>query len=80
MSVIPGLSSIWDKKTPTGGNSRTIDVGILTHQVHGNNKYRSVAGPIFRIITDLNRTIWTLDIGNSGRIFSKHFDDFMGHD
>ncbi len=52
----------------------------MTHQSKGENKYRSVAGPVFRFITDLNRTEWSLDIGNSANIFSDYYDNFLGAD
>lgn len=79
-SDIPGLNKIWERQTPYGGNSRTLNVGIMTHQSKGENKYRSVAGPVFRFVTDLNRTEWSLDIGNCDNIFRKCYDNFLGTD
>lgn len=77
---MPGLRGIWERQTPYGGNSRTLNVGIMTHQSKGDNKYRSVAGPVFRLVTDLNTTEWSLDLGNSDNIFSEYYDNFLGTD
>lgn len=52
----------------------------MTHQSKGQNKYRSVAGPVFRFITDLNTTYWSLDLGNNDNIFSEYYDNFLGTD
>ena len=59
-SDIPLLKYIWARQTPAGGNSRTINVGILTHQT---KSYNSIGGPVFRFITDLNETYFSYDTG-----------------
>jgi hypothetical protein len=35
---------------------------------------------VFRFITDLNRTEWSLDLGNNDNIFSDYYDNFLGTD
>lgn len=52
----------------------------MTHQSKGDNKYRSVAGPVFRFITDLNTTYWSLDLGNCDNIFKECYDNFLETD
>ena len=54
-----------------------MNVGILTHQT---KSYNSIAGPVFRFITDLNRTIFSFDLGQSDRPWSKYYDNFLGAD
>lgn len=54
---IPGISKIWQRNFPVGGNSRTLSVAIQTHQ---SKTYNSIASPAFRFITDLNNTIFSL--------------------
>ena len=74
---LPVLKNIWGRRTPAGGNSRTVNVGITTYQT---KSYDSLGGPVFRFISDLNRTIFTLDTGISGNLFSPHYDNFVGKD
>lgn len=50
-SEIPVLKKIWGREIPAAGNSRTVNVAILTHQT---KSYNSIAGPVVRFITDLN--------------------------
>lgn len=74
---LPVLKHIWGRKTPAGGNSRTVNVGITTYQT---KSYESLGGPVFRFISDLNRTIFTFDTGNSANMFSPYYDNFVGKD
>lgn len=76
-SDVPLLGNIWTRYAPAGGNSRTVNVAILTHQT---NSYNSIAGPVFRFITDLNRTEFSLDAGESDRVYSTFYDNFLGKD
>lgn len=71
------MKNIWERNIPAGGNSRTLNVGITTHQV---KSYSSIGGPVFRFITDLNRTIFSFDTGESASIFSEYYDNFVGKD
>lgn len=75
MSDVPLLNKIWSRSYPTGGNSRTLNVGIMTHQSKG---YHNVGNPVFRLVTDLNETYYTMDAGVSDRIFSPFYDNFVG--
>lgn len=77
MSDIPVLRSIWQRSYPTGGNSRTLNVAILTHQ---SKSYHSLGNAVFRLITDLNDTYYSLDAGESDRIFSPYYDNFVNKD
>jgi hypothetical protein len=54
---IPGLSKIWQRNFAAGGNSRTLNVAILTHQ---SKSYNSLGSPAFRFVTDLNTTYFGL--------------------
>lgn len=76
-SDIPGLKWIWGRESEAGGNSRTLNVGILTHQT---KSYNSVGGPVFRFITDLNETYFSFDTGESDRVGNKFYDNFLGKD
>lgn len=76
-SDIPVLKNIWGREIPAGGNSRTLNVAILTHQT---KSYNSIAGPILRFITDLNETYFWIDTGESDRVTSKFYDNFLGKD
>lgn len=76
-SEVPLLKNLWERRVPTPGNSRTLNVGILTHQT---KSYKSIAGPVFRFITDLNRTIFSFDLGETDNIFSENYDNFLGKD
>lgn len=76
-SDIPVLKNIWGRQTPAGGNSRTLNVAILTHQT---KSYDSIAGPIIRFITDLQETYYSIDTGESDRVASKFYDNFLGKD
>ena len=76
-SDVPVLKNIWARESPGSGNSRTLNVGILTHQT---KSYNSIAGPIFRFITDMNRTLFSFDTGESDRPYSSYYDNFLGLD
>ncbi len=52
-------------------------MAILTHQV---KSYNAVGGPVFRFITDLNETYFSFDTGESDRVSSKFYDNFLGKD
>ncbi len=54
-----------------------MNVAILTHQT---KSYNSIAGPVFRFITDLNETYFSYDTGQSDRVTSKFYDNFLGKD
>jgi len=54
------MKRIFGRSTPKGGNSRTLNVGIHTHQ---SKSYNAVGGPVIRFITDLNRTLFSMDLG-----------------
>lgn len=74
---IPLLNKIWQRNFPVGGNSRTLSVAIQTHQ---SKTYNSIASPAFRFITDLNNTVFSLEVGQSDRILSPFYDNFVGKD
>lgn len=76
-SDIPGLKNIWGREIPAGGNSRTVNVAILTHQT---KSYNSIGGPVIRFITDLDETYYSIDTGESDRVTSKFYDNFLGKD
>lgn len=64
------------RRFEAGGNSRTLNVAIFVPQAH---KYDSFASPAYRLITDMNRTLYSLEAGQSDRVFSSsHYDEFMG--
>lgn len=73
-SDIPGLSRIWQRNFPVGGNSRTLNVAIVTHQ---SKSYNSIASPAFRFLTDLNTTYFSLEAGQTDRILSPFYDNFI---
>ena len=52
-----------------------MNVGVTTHQM---KSYDSFGGPVFRFITDLNRTLFTFDTGLSANILSPYYDNFVG--
>lgn len=66
-SEIPLLNKIWGREIPAAGNSRTVNVAILTHQT---KSYNSIAGPVVRFITDLNQTYFSIDSGETDRVTS----------
>lgn len=72
---IPLLSKIWQRNFPVGGNSRTLNVAIQTHQ---SKSYNSIASPAFRFVTDINTTYFGLEMGESDRIHSPFYDNFAG--
>lgn len=76
-SDIPVLKNIWGREIPAGGNSRTVNVAILTHQT---KSYNSIGGPVIRFITDLDETYYSIDTGESDRVTSKFYDNFLGKD
>jgi len=71
------LKNIWARDYEKGGNSRTLNVAILTHQT---KSYNSIGSPVFRFITDFNRTLYSLEMGESDRILSPFFDNFVAKD
>ena len=74
-SEVPLLNKIWNRGYPAGGNSRTLNVAIY---VHAAKKYNAFASPAFRFITDMNKTYYSLETGQSDRIFtSAFFDNFL---
>jgi hypothetical protein len=73
-SDIPGLSRLWQRNFPVGGNSRTLNVAIVTHQ---SKSYNSIASPAFRFLTDLNTTFFSLEVGETDRILSPFYDNFV---
>jgi hypothetical protein len=74
---IPILKNIWARDYPKGGNSRTLNVAIMTHQ---SKSYNSIGSPVYRFITDFNTTLYSLEMGESDRILSPFFDNFVGKD
>lgn len=60
-----------------GGNSRTPNVAIITHQ---SKSYKSVGDAVGRLITDLDTTYFSFDLGNTDRLSSQFYDNFMGKD
>lgn len=77
MGDIPLLNKLWQRFFPAGGNSRTLNVAIFTHQ---SKTYNTVGNPVFRIVTDLEETYYSLDAGISDRVFSPYYDNFVGKD
>lgn len=45
--------------------------------VHQAEKYDSIVSPAYRFITDLNQTFFSIEVGNTDRIFSPFFDNFL---
>lgn len=37
-----------------------------------------MAGPVIRFITDIDETYYSIDTGESDRITSKYYDNFLG--
>jgi acyl-homoserine lactone acylase PvdQ len=72
---LPLLNKIWQRNHPVGGNSRTLNVAIQTHQ---SKSYNSIASPAFRFISDINKTYYSLEVGESDRILSPFYDNFVG--
>lgn len=56
-SDLPLIGKIWNRNFPKGGNSRTLSVSILTHQ---SKSYKSMATPNFRMVTDIDKTLFSL--------------------
>lgn len=76
-SEVPLLKYVWERSFEVGGNSRTPNVAIHTHQT---NSYNSIGGPVVRMITDIDTTLFSMDLGNTDRVLSDYYDNFMGKD
>lgn len=75
-SEVPFLNKFLGRSFKAGGNSRTLNVAIFSPPAH---QYESFASPAFRFITDLNRTLYSIETGQTDRAFSSpHYDTFMG--
>lgn len=71
------MNKIWSRDYERGGSSRTLNVAIHTHQ---SKSYNSLGSPVFRFITDLNRTLYSLETGESDRVLSPFYDNFLAKD
>lgn len=71
---IPGVGSLFNRKIPAHGNSRTLNVGIHSYQ---KKSFETFATAIFRLVTDMNRTFYSVDLGVSDRVTSPFYDNFL---
>jgi len=69
------LGCLFSREAPHGGDAYTVNVGDAS-----SKDFSMVAGPSYRQIIDLsnwNNSEWIIPIGNSGNLFSYHFDDWL---
>lgn len=71
---IPGISSIFSRRVPAHGNSRTLNVGIHSYQ---KKSFDCFGTATFRFVTDMNRTYYSADLGVSDRVTSPYYDNFL---
>jgi hypothetical protein len=68
------LKHLYERASKGKGNGRTLNVGMLTHQT---KSFNTIAGAVFRMISDIDKTIFTFDTGCSANIFSSFYDNFV---
>lgn len=71
---IPLLGNYLNRKIPADGNSRTLNVGIHSYQ---KKSFDTFATAVFRIISDFNRTVYSVDLGVSDSMFSPYYDNLL---
>jgi penicillin amidase len=81
-SSIDAIASIFERRIPSGGSTNTIDVADATYKP--SEKYEQTFGAGFRQIVQWGRdgqepaAHWYMNsTGQSGNVFSKHYDDMI---
>lgn len=70
---IPLIEKIWGRKIPSSGNSQTLNVGIHSFQ---KKNFDSFGSAVFRMITDIDTTYYSVNTGTSDRVRSPFYDNF----
>ena len=73
-SEVPLLNKILGRQYPSGGNSRTANVAIFAYPA---KKYTAFATPAIKFMTDMDKTYYSIETGQSDRHSSPFFDQFM---
>eukprot|EP01015_Nassula_variabilis_P030306 TRINITY_DN663_c0_g1_i12.p1 TRINITY_DN663_c0_g1~~TRINITY_DN663_c0_g1_i12.p1 ORF type:complete len:223 (+),score=28.54 TRINITY_DN663_c0_g1_i12:173-841(+) len=72
------LRNIFERKSINGGNRRTINVGSF--YMRQARDYMSTQASNLRFLVELDEKsypLFMLDSGQSGNVFSKHYDDML---
>jgi len=76
LGTTPLLDLFFNIKHSASGGENTIQRAAISN--HGKNPYKNVQGPGYRAIYDLsdpNSSLYIISTGQSGNVFSKHYDD-----
>jgi penicillin amidase len=72
------LDILFDREAYNGGGKHTVNIGPSFYSIE--NGYEQMMVPAFRTIIDLNKLDYmqfTLSTGQSGNVYSKHYDDLL---
>jgi acyl-homoserine lactone acylase PvdQ len=70
---IPLLGRYWNRFIPASGNTQTLNVGIHSFQ---KKNFESFGSAIFRLVTDIDTTYYSVNTGTSDRVRSPFYDNF----
>ena len=75
-SDVPLLKWIFGRQQPIGGWMNTVHAAFS----NWNSTFATVIGQGMKLVCDMGENstnYWTLETGNSGNVFSKHYDDML---
>lgn len=67
------IGKYWNRHIPASGNSQTLNVGIHSFQ---KKSFDSFGSAIFRLVTDIDTTYYSVNTGTSDRVRSPFYDNF----
>jgi penicillin amidase len=73
---VPVVGSIFSRSAPFGGDGNTINIGSVEYQ----ELYKQYVAAAYRQVIDLSSPDggqFILTIGQSGHVFSPHYDDYL---
>lgn len=77
-SMIPGLKYLAHKTVKTDGNGRTSKISLSKYY---NRDFQAIISSNLKLIINLqdyqNQTYFSIDSGQSGRFFHRHYDDMQ---